>query len=99
MPPPYSAVPSTPPVTTGGGPVIAGEVPVPLTIQPAQLALINVVGTLLAERPIVPAPAWAVKLKPTGLRALTTNDEGVMPVTIEASACGGAFTARNRAIA
>ena len=75
------------------------EVPLPLTVQPAQLALINVVATLLAETPMVPAPAWAVKLKPTGLPAFTTNEEGVMPVTIEASACGGAFTARNRPIA
>jgi hypothetical protein len=81
-----------------GGVTETDEVPLPLTAQPEQLALMNVLARLLAEMPTLPAPAWAVTLKLTGLPALTTNDEGEMPPTA-ALACGGAFAARNRPMA
>jgi len=80
-----------------GGVMETDEVPFPLTAQPVQLALINVAPTLLAEIPTLPAPAWAVTLKLTGLPAFTTNDDGEMPLTA-ALACGGALAARNRPI-
>jgi len=72
------------------------EVPLPLTEQPEQLALMKVEAALLDE--MVTFPALAVRLKLTGLPAFTTNEVGEMPLTA-ALACGGAFAARKRPMA
>jgi hypothetical protein len=72
------------------------EVPLPVTVQPEQLALMKAVAELLEE--MVTGPGLATKLKLTGLPAFTTNDDGEMPLTA-ALACGGALAARKRPMA
>jgi hypothetical protein len=75
------------------------EVPLPLGAQPPQLVtLMKVLAALLEVMLTVPAPAWAVKLKLTGLPAFTTKDDGERTLTA-ALACGGAFAARNNPMA